>query len=71
MVELGNTDVKPTFILDDSEDPPGNTPCPGVFTIDVSGIDAPINKVIIHFDQSIGGNWNEIDAVELVGNPAE
>lgn len=69
-VELVNTDPETdiTIELPDSADPPGNTPCPGVFTLDVSLEDPqPVNGVIIYLEQSIGGNWNEIDAVELVG----
>lgn len=57
-----------TLEVPDSADPVGNTECPGVFTIDVSGLSAePVVGVTINVDQSIGGNWNEIDAVELVG----
>ncbi len=47
-----------------SADP--DTTCPHVFRLKVSA-DTPINGVIIHLDQSIGGSWNEIDAVQLVG----
>ena len=66
-VEVANRDTGATFELANSADPPGNTPCPGVFTVDASAIDTPVDGVIIYLDQSIGGNWNEIDAVELVG----
>jgi hypothetical protein len=46
---------------------PGGSPCPGVSSIDILG-DAPlVNGVTIHLDQSKLANWNEIDAVELVG----
>ena len=57
--------------LPDSADPVGNTPCPGVFTVDVSGIDAPVDAVVIYIDQTQTLNWNEIDAVELVGTAVE
>lgn len=57
--------------LPNSTDAPGNTLCPGVFTVDISDIDTPVDLVRIYLDQSIGGSWNEIDAVELVGVPAE
>lgn len=52
--------------LPKSADP--RTECPGVFRVQVS-LDTPvlINRVIIHFDQSLTEYWNEIDAVELVG----
>ena len=41
--------------------------CPRVLSIPVTGIDSPVAGVRIHLDQSEGGNWNEIDAAELVG----
>ncbi|MBN1284419.1 MAG: hypothetical protein JXB47_03395 [Anaerolineae bacterium] len=56
--------------LPDSADPPGNTPCPGVFTVDIAETLPPVNTVIVHLDQTITGDWNEIDAVELVGMAA-
>ena len=57
-----------TMTLGNSTDAPGNTECPGVFSVQVSGIDfPPINTVTINLDQTIGGSWNEIDAVELIG----
>lgn len=71
MVELSNTITGETVTIPESADPPGNTPCPGVFTLNITDIQSPVNGVIIYFDQSIGGNWNEIDAVELVGTPVE
>ncbi|PJF21461.1 MAG: hypothetical protein CUN56_10985 [Phototrophicales bacterium] len=58
-----------TYVLPNSEDPPGNTDCPGVFTIEITEELPPINTVIIYLDQAITDNWNEIDAVELVGVP--
>lgn len=54
----------------DSADRPGNTDCPGVFTVDITGVSEPVTGVIINVDQSNADGWNEIDAVELVGNPA-
>ncbi|MDY6876577.1 MAG: hypothetical protein SWK90_10320 [Chloroflexota bacterium] len=45
--------------------------CPRVFSIPVTGVDVPVVRVRIHLDQRDGGNWNEIDAVELVGIEAE
>jgi len=38
-----------------------------VLSVDVPDATAPVNGVIIHLDQTITGDWNEIDAVELVG----
>lgn len=48
-----------------SADP--GTACPGVFSIDVPEGLPQVNGVIINLDQSLINNWNEIDAVELVG----
>ncbi len=42
------------------------TTCPGVFSIDVS-LDTNVIGVVINLDQVAIANWNEIDAVELVG----
>ena len=42
---------------------PIGTECPGVLSIDVLDAAAPVNGVIIHLDQTITGDWNEIDAV--------
>ncbi|MBK9125310.1 MAG: hypothetical protein IPM16_19605 [Chloroflexi bacterium] len=53
--------------LPNSIDAAGNTPCPGVFTVDISDINRPVSGVVIYLDQSVLGTWNEIDAVELVG----
>ncbi len=53
--------------IPDSADPLGNTECPGVFTLDLSEMTEAVVGVIINLDQTIGGSWNEIDAVELVG----
>lgn len=68
-VELTNTSTSTVIEVPNSADPPGNTPCPGVFTLNITGVSTPVNGVIIYLDQTIGGNWNEIDAVELVGTP--
>jgi hypothetical protein len=57
--------------LPNSADKPGNTPCPGVFTISISQGLPAVNGVTIYVDQSQVGNWDEIDAVELVGKPAQ
>lgn len=70
-VELSNTETGEIIQVPDSADPPGNTDCPGVFTLDVSSITSPVDGVIIYFDQTIGGSWNEIDAVELVGTTGD
>lgn len=48
-----------------SADPGGD--CPTVFSITLPGGLPETNKVVIYLDQSALANWNEIDAVELVG----
>lgn len=46
-----------------------NNDCPGIFSIDITGdVPSTVNGVIIYLDQRKGGNWDEIDAVELVGS---
>src|SRR5690606_5626177 len=64
-IELVLADGSGTVPVPDSADP--GTECPGVLSIDVLDAAAPVNGVIIHLDQTITGDWNEIDAVELVG----
>ena len=67
-VDLGNSAASgQNIILPNSADPPGNTPCPGTFALDVTGVSSPVDTVVIYLDQSITGTWNEIDAVQLVG----
>ncbi|MCC7208072.1 MAG: hypothetical protein IT323_12255 [Anaerolineae bacterium] len=70
-VEVGNRATGETLVLPDSADPPGNTGCPGVFTLDPGIVTFPVDTVLINLDQSITGSWNEIDAVEMVGLPVE
>jgi hypothetical protein len=43
--------------------------CPRVLTIPVTGVNVRVNVVRINLDQREGGDWNEIDAVELAGQP--
>ena len=43
--------------------------CPRVLSVQVSGVNVRVNAVRISLDQREGGDWNEIDAVELVGQP--
>lgn len=48
-----------------------STDCPGVFTINITWANpVPVEGVVIHLDQTLVGDWNEIDAVELVGTEA-
>jgi hypothetical protein len=56
------------IVIANSADP--GTECPGVFALAISGdIPAPVNGLVIYLDQRTSGDWNEIDAVELVGQP--
>ena len=41
--------------------------CPRLFSFLVTEVDVPVLGVRIHLDQRDGGDWNQIDAVELVG----
>lgn len=66
-VELSNSATGETFAIPDSADPVGNTPCPGVFTVNVSDVEAAFDTVTIYIDQAPVASWTEIDAVELVG----
>lgn len=43
--------------------------CPYVQVVPVTGVTARVATVIITVDQSVINNWDEIDAVELVGIP--
>jgi len=43
--------------------------CPRVLTVSVSGVSVRVSAVRISLDQRNGGDYNEIDAVELVGQP--
>ena len=55
------------IVVPNSADP--DKTCPHVFTLKLSA-STPVDGVAIHLDQSLTGNWNEIDAVQLVGAPA-
>jgi hypothetical protein len=48
----------------------GSTRCPGVHSLRVTGVTTPVDSVIIMLNQAASGSWTEIDAVELVGIPA-
>ncbi len=43
--------------------------CPYVQIVPVTGVTAKVTTVIITVDQSVITNWDEIDAVELIGIP--
>lgn len=64
-VQLIPADGSSRITLPDSADP--GTDCPGVFSVFMDPDLPATNGIVINLDQSITGNWNEIDAVELVG----
>jgi hypothetical protein len=37
--------------------------------VNVSNVDSKVNSVVISVDQSVLADWDEIDAVELIGTP--
>lgn len=43
--------------------------CPRIFTININTISFKVDAVLITIDQSVLLDWDEIDAVELVGTP--
>jgi len=43
--------------------------CPRIFSIGITSVTAKVNRIKIYVDQSVVKTWDEIDAVELVGNP--
>lgn len=63
LIDAESGDIIP---INDSADSTKNEPCPRIYTL-TPLYDQPISGVVISLDQSIGGGWNEIDAVELVG----
>jgi sugar lactone lactonase YvrE len=67
-VTLVPTDGSLPIEIPNSNNPIGNTPCPGVFTVNITGVTAPVNGVILYLDQGPVDHWTEIDAIELVGN---
>jgi len=46
---------------------PGRVACPRKLTIDVTTIQTPVYRVRISVDQRSINDWNEIDAVQLIG----
>ncbi len=47
----------------------GSAQCPRVLTITVAGVSVAVKVVRISIDQRTLNDWNEIDAVKLIGNP--
>jgi hypothetical protein len=70
-VEVIDAQAGKAVKIANSADKPGNTPCPGVFSINITDSLPAVNGVVIHLDQRQIGQWDEIDAVELVGKPAK
>jgi hypothetical protein len=65
-IELIPADGSEPIVVPDSADP--GTDCPGVFRLTIDMDDLPaINGIAITVDQREIGNWNEIDAVMLIG----
>jgi hypothetical protein len=52
-------------------EPKPGAACPRLFSFLVTEIDVPVVGVRIHLDQREKGDWNQIDAVELVGLDVE
>lgn len=52
-------------------DPTVQDVCPSILTINVDQVAMPVKRVKIYLDQSATGEWNEIDAVKLIGIPLE
>jgi len=64
--EDGSRNIRIRDAVDDQDDE-----CPGVFTVEFDDIEDPVIGVIIAVDQRRLEEWNEIDAVELVGIPID
>lgn len=58
------------YIIVWEDGPRTNENCPHVLTIPIEGINDPVTGVRISLDQSVIGNWDEIDAVQLIGKAA-
>lgn len=50
---------------------PRETECPFILSVPLTSIEVPIVRVRIYVDQAVLRYWNEIDAVELIGYPAD
>jgi hypothetical protein len=46
---------------------PGRQTCPRVLTLPITGVSIAVNAVRLSIDQRTLNDWNEIDAVKLVG----
>ncbi|MEO0565392.1 MAG: hypothetical protein AAF125_25015, partial [Chloroflexota bacterium] len=68
-VDLIPADGSAPIEIPDSFD--SGTPCPGTFSLSFDETSVAVFGVRIWLDQSLIGDWNEIDAVQLVGVEAE
>ena len=68
-VDLILADGSSVLTIENSADT--ETACPGAFTLDFERSKDAVFGVRIYLDQSITNDWNEIDAVQLVGAVAE
>lgn len=66
-VEVVDEAGMPTIVYEAQAAPIGQ--CPYVQVVPVAGVTAKVTMVIITVDQSVITDWNEIDAVELIGIP--
>ncbi len=70
-VELLPVDGSAPVVIFDGVD--SVTTCPAVMSLEATPqtavrVEVPVSGVRITLDQTIGGSWNEIDAVELIGS---
>jgi hypothetical protein len=49
---------------------PGRQACPRVLSIPVTGVSEMVKVIRVSFDQKTLNDWDEIDAVQLIGQPA-
>lgn len=64
-VAVAHSSMDDPIIIENTADP--SDECPSVFSVNLPEGLPEINAVILVLDQTIVGDWNEIDAVELVG----
>ena len=65
-IELIPADGSKNIAIAQSSDS-GFKTCPGLFSVNISGVTTTVSGVVIHVDQSKAASWDEIDAVQLVG----
>lgn len=67
MVEVVEPNGTRHTVFTGQPNPVDQGPCPYIVTINISDVTAPVNQVVITVDQTNAPSWNEIDAVELIG----